>query len=27
VQLNGDHPFSYDRDTLVRMLDEALSGR
>jgi NAD(P)-dependent dehydrogenase (short-subunit alcohol dehydrogenase family) len=26
VQLNGDHPFSYDRDTLIRMLDEALSG-
>jgi NAD(P)-dependent dehydrogenase (short-subunit alcohol dehydrogenase family) len=24
VQLNGDQPFSYDRDTLVRMLDEAL---
>jgi hypothetical protein len=24
VQLNGDHPFSYDRDALVRMLDEAL---
>lgn len=26
VQLNQDHPFSYDRDALVRMLDEALAG-
>jgi NAD(P)-dependent dehydrogenase (short-subunit alcohol dehydrogenase family) len=26
VQLNGAHPFSYDRGALVRMLDEALSG-
>ena len=26
VQLNEDHPFSYDRDALVRMLDEALAG-
>jgi NAD(P)-dependent dehydrogenase (short-subunit alcohol dehydrogenase family) len=26
VQLNQDHPFSYDRDELVRMLDEALAG-
>jgi NAD(P)-dependent dehydrogenase (short-subunit alcohol dehydrogenase family) len=25
VQLNGSHPFSYDREALVRMLDEALS--
>ena len=25
VQLNGDQPFSYDRDALVRMLDEALA--
>ena len=24
VQLNGEQPFSYDRDALVRMLDEAL---
>lgn len=24
VQLNGDQPYSYDRDALVRMLDEAL---
>ncbi len=24
VQLNGDQPFSYDREALVRMLDEAL---
>jgi NAD(P)-dependent dehydrogenase (short-subunit alcohol dehydrogenase family) len=27
VQLNGDQPFSYSRDELVRMLDEALSDR
>lgn len=27
VQLNGDHPFSYDRDTVVRMVDEALNRR
>ncbi len=26
VQLNGDHPFSYTRDELIRMLDDALSG-
>ncbi len=26
VQLNGEHPFSYSRAELVRMLDEALSG-
>jgi NAD(P)-dependent dehydrogenase (short-subunit alcohol dehydrogenase family) len=26
VQLNHDHAFSYDRDELVRMLDEALAG-
>jgi len=26
VQLNGDHLFSYDREALIRMLDEALSG-
>jgi NAD(P)-dependent dehydrogenase (short-subunit alcohol dehydrogenase family) len=26
VQLNGDHPFSCDREELIRMLDEALSG-
>ena len=26
VQLNQDHPFSYDRDVLTRMLDEALAG-
>jgi hypothetical protein len=26
VQLNGDHPFSYSREDLVRMLDEALGG-
>jgi NAD(P)-dependent dehydrogenase (short-subunit alcohol dehydrogenase family) len=26
VQLNQGHPFSYDRDALVRMLDEALAG-
>jgi len=26
VQLNQDHPFSYDRDELIRMLDEALAG-
>ncbi len=26
VQLNQDHAFSYDRDALVRMLDEALPG-
>ena len=25
VQLNVNHPFSYDRETLVRMLDEALA--
>jgi NAD(P)-dependent dehydrogenase (short-subunit alcohol dehydrogenase family) len=25
VQLNGDQPFSYDREALIRMLDEALS--
>lgn len=25
VQLNQDHPFSYDRDQLVRMLDDALA--
>jgi NAD(P)-dependent dehydrogenase (short-subunit alcohol dehydrogenase family) len=25
VQLNQNHPFSYDRDALVRMLDEALA--
>ena len=25
VQLNEGHPYSYDRDTLVRMLDEALA--
>jgi len=24
VQLNGNQPFGYDRDALVRMLDEAL---
>jgi hypothetical protein len=24
VQLNGEQPFSYDRNALVRMLDEAL---
>lgn len=23
VQLNEDHPFSYDREELIRMLDEA----
>jgi hypothetical protein len=27
VWLNGDHPFTSDRDTLVRMLDDALSRR
>jgi len=27
VQLNGDHPFSYSREDLVRMLDEALAAR
>lgn len=26
VQLNGDHPFSYSREELIEMLDEALSG-
>ena len=26
VQLNQDHPFSYDRAALVRLLDEALAG-
>ena len=26
VQLNQDHPFSYDRDTLVKMLDETLDS-
>ena len=26
VQLNQDHPFSYSRDELIRMLDEALAG-
>jgi NAD(P)-dependent dehydrogenase (short-subunit alcohol dehydrogenase family) len=26
VQLNQDQPYSYDRDTLVRMLDEALAS-
>ena len=26
VQLNEDHPFSYDRDALIRMLDEAMAG-
>lgn len=26
VQLNQDHPFSYDRDELIRMLDEAMAG-
>ena len=26
VQLNQDHPFSYDRDELVTMLDEALAA-
>ena len=25
VQLNSDHPFSYSRDTLVKMLDDALA--
>lgn len=25
VQLNGDQPFSYDREALIRMLDQALS--
>jgi hypothetical protein len=25
VQLNQNHPFSYDRDALVKMLDEALA--
>ena len=25
VQLSGDHPFSYDREELIRMLDEALA--
>lgn len=25
VQLNQDHPFSYDRDDLIRMLDEAMA--
>jgi len=25
VQLNSSHPFTYDRDTLVKMLDEALA--
>ena len=26
AQLNQDHPFSYDRDTLVKMLDETLDS-
>ena len=26
VQLNEGQPYTYDRDTLVRMLDEALAG-
>ena len=25
VQLNSDHKFSYSRDTLVKMLDDALA--
>ena len=25
VQLNGDHQFSYTRDELVQMLDEAMA--
>jgi len=27
VQLNGDHPFSYNREELIRMLDEALARK
>jgi short-subunit dehydrogenase len=27
VQLNQDQPFAYDRDTLVKMLDEALRAK
>jgi hypothetical protein len=27
VQLNGDHPFSYSREELIRMLDEALARK
>ena len=26
VQLNQDHPFSYDREALIRMLDEAMAA-
>lgn len=26
VQLNADHPYSYDRDQLVKMLEEAMAG-
>jgi hypothetical protein len=26
AQLNEDHPYSYSRDALVKMLDEALAG-
>jgi len=27
AQLNERHPYSYDRDTLVKMLDEALAKK
>ena len=26
VELNQDHPFSYDRDALIKMLDEVLAA-